>query len=85
MRLAYREEIKNAVRKVVTNPSRDASQVIEQILTHIRSEDRDNVYALVNEELRRLHEGVLSRYGLRPSEFEEWRRAVEGAVNPIGR
>lgn len=86
LRLAYREEIKNAVRKVVTNPSRDASQVIEQMLARIRSgEDRDNVRALVNEELRRLHEGVLSRYGLRPSEFEDWRRTVESAVNPVGR
>jgi hypothetical protein len=31
-----------------------------------------NVQALLVEELRRLHEGVLARYGLRPSEFEAW-------------
>jgi hypothetical protein len=31
-----------------------------------------DVKALVVEELRRLHEGVLARYGLRPSEFETW-------------
>jgi hypothetical protein len=27
------------------------------------------VQALIVDELRRLHEGVLARYGLRPSEF----------------
>jgi hypothetical protein len=27
---------------------------------------------LLVEELRRLHEGVLARYGLRPSEFAAW-------------
>ena len=32
----------------------------------------DNVLALINEELRRIHEGVLARYGLRPSELAAW-------------
>jgi hypothetical protein len=27
------------------------------------------------QELQRLHEGVLARYGLRPSELNEWRIA----------
>jgi hypothetical protein len=31
------------------------------------------VQALIVEELRRLHEGVLARYGLRPSEFMSWK------------
>ena len=31
------------------------------------------VQALVVEELRRLHEGVLARYGLRPSEYTAWK------------
>lgn len=35
--------------------------------------DRVSVEALIIEELRRLHEGVLARYGLRPSEFERWK------------
>jgi hypothetical protein len=32
------------------------------------------VKALVIDELRRLHEGVMARYGLRPSELARWRR-----------
>ncbi len=28
---------------------------------------------LIVDELRRLHEGVLARYGLRPSQFESWK------------
>ena len=35
--------------------------------------DRSNVGALVVEELRRLHKGVLARYGLRLAEFAQWR------------
>jgi hypothetical protein len=37
--------------------------------------DRQNVQALIVDELRRLHEGVLARYGLRPSEFALWKAA----------
>jgi hypothetical protein len=29
------------------------------------------------QELRRLHEGVLARYGLRPQELEHW-RSIQG-------
>ena len=40
--------------------------------------DRANVHALVVEELRRLHEGVLARYGLRPSHLAAWRKGKGG-------
>ena len=36
--------------------------------------EQTNVKALIVEELRRLHEGVLARYGLRPSEFTAWKK-----------
>jgi hypothetical protein len=35
--------------------------------------------ALIVDELRRLHEGVLARYGLRPSQFTAWK-----ARRPVG-
>jgi hypothetical protein len=35
--------------------------------------DRSNVGALVVEEIRRLHEGVLARHALRLAEFAQWR------------
>ncbi|WP_026289596.1 Fic family protein [Thioalkalivibrio sulfidiphilus] len=73
LRLAWREVIKQSVREVVRQPRRAPLEVIAECLSrHELGADRDNVEALVIEELRRLHEGVLARYGLRPSEFSEW-------------
>jgi Fic family protein len=73
VRLAYRQLIKQTVRDIVTQPQKDALTVIQQaVLLSVNDSDRDNVQALIIEELRRLHEGVLARYGLRPSEFYHW-------------
>lgn len=73
LRLAWREVIKQSVREVVRQPERAPLEVIEECLSmHELGADKDGVEALVIEELRRLHEGVLARYGLRPSEFIEW-------------
>lgn len=38
----------------------------------IPEEKRADVQALALEELRRLHEGVLARYGLRPMQLAAW-------------
>ena len=40
--------------------------------------DRADVHSLIADELRRLHEGVLARYGLQPSEFAAWRAQAGG-------
>jgi hypothetical protein len=37
--------------------------------------NRADVHALLVQELQRLHEGVLARYGLRPSELAAWKDA----------
>ncbi|WP_369573452.1 hypothetical protein [Acidithiobacillus sp. IBUN Pt1247-S3] len=72
--MAWREVIKQAVREVVLHPERAPLDAIAKCLsTDDLGADKENVEALVMEELRRLHEGVLARYGLRPSEFAEWR------------
>jgi hypothetical protein len=42
-------------------------------MANVDETDRANVQALIVEELRRLHEGVLARYGLRPAEFAIWK------------
>lgn len=79
-RLAWRDLIKQVVRDVVRQPEEDALSVIQQaVATSVPESDRQNVQALIIEELRRLHEGVLARYGLRPSEFASW-RARHGSV-----
>lgn len=73
LRLAWREVIRQAVRDAVRQPVREPLDVIRENLSrHDLGTDRGNVEALVIEELRRLHEGVLARYGLRPSELVQW-------------
>ena len=80
LRLAWREVIKKSIREVVRQPERAPLDVIAECLPqHQLGADTDNVEALVIEELRRLHEGVLARYGLRPSEFSEWRSRQRSA------
>lgn len=73
LRLSYRDVIKHIVRDVVTHPDQDPLAVIKRsIVERVDTAERDNVEALVIEEVRRLHEGVLARYGLGPSEFSQW-------------
>ena len=45
--------------------------------TSVSESGQSSVQAPVVEELRRLHEGVLARYGPRPSEHTAW-KAVYG-------
>lgn len=67
-------EIKQTIRDVVLQPDHDALSVIRQaVMARVQEADRDNVQGLIVEELRRLHEGVLARYGLRPSELAAWK------------
>lgn len=73
-RLAYRDVIKQTIHDVVTRPGDDALNVIAQgVAAHVPEADHSAVQSLIVEELRRLHEGVLARYGLRPSEFAAWK------------
>jgi len=73
-RLAYRDVIKQTIREVVTCSGDDALSVIQQgVAEHVDEPNRANVQALIVEELRRLHEGVLARYGLRPAQFDAWK------------
>jgi len=74
-RLAYRELIKQTIREVVQHPHADALAAIAQAMEQVPQTDRDDVQALIVQELRRLHEGVLARYGLRPSELTAWKAA----------
>jgi hypothetical protein len=73
LRLSYRDLIKQTVRDVVQQPQADPLQLIERSLSAVPQADRADVHALLVQELQRLHEGVLARYGLRPSEFAGWK------------
>ena len=74
LRLTWRDFIKMTIRKVVTHPELDPLACIQSaVAEHVSDSEQSEVQALIVEELRRLHEGVLARYGLRPSEFILWK------------
>jgi hypothetical protein len=73
LRLAYRDLIKQTVREVVQQPQADPLREIERALEPVPQADRADLHALLVQELQRLHEGVLARYGLRPSELAVWK------------
>ena len=74
-RLAYRDLIKVTVRAVVQHPHVAPLQTLAHALESVPQADRAEVHALLVQELQRLHEGVLARYGLRPSELAAWKAA----------
>jgi hypothetical protein len=74
LRLAWRDLIKQTIRDVVSAPERDPLSSIQRAVAERVTQDaQTDVQALIVEELRRLHEGVLARYGLRPSEYAAWK------------
>ena len=78
LRLRYRELIKRVIREVVLAPNTDSLDMIRQAVAQIVDlTEREELQALLIDELRRLHEGVLARYGLRPSEWERWSDAQQ--------
>ena len=78
IRLSYRDVIKRVVREVIRSVDEDPLAMIHGKVAEFAAEaDRDNVQAMIIDELRRLHEGSLARYGLRVSEFLRWRERQE--------
>ncbi len=78
LRLAWRDFIKQTIHEVVTHPGHDPLSHIQQVVTaKVPAQEQSDVQALIIEELRRLHEGVLARYGLRPSQYVSW-KSVQG-------
>ena len=78
LRLAWRDFIKQTIREVITWPELEPLSSIQRaVAERVPELEQEGVQALIVEELRRLHEGVLARYGLRPSEYKAW-KAVQG-------
>lgn len=78
LRLAWRDFIKQSIHEVVTQPELEPLPCIQRaVAARVPEGEQAGVQALIVEELRRLHEGVLARYGLRPSEYMAW-KAVHG-------
>ena len=78
LRLAWRDLIKRTIRDIVLHPDLEPLACIQRAVSaQVPRQELPDVQALVVEELRRLHDGVLARYGLRPSDFAAWK-----AVHP---
>ena len=76
LRLAWRDLIRQTIQGLVKHPEQEPLLCIQQAVTECVPESAQaSVQALIVEELRRLHEGVLARYGLRPLEYAAWRAA----------
>jgi hypothetical protein len=76
LRLAWRDLIKQTIRSIVLQTAKEPLVLIAKaVKDHVPVSAQASVQALIIEELRRLHDGVLSRYGLRVSEFTAWKTA----------
>jgi len=85
-RLIWREFIKETIQEVIQHPNEEPLvKIVQRVTSVVPLADQSSVQALVVEELSRLHLGSLARYGLRPSEFLEWKSLQEhGLNNPSG-
>lgn len=78
LRLRYRDEIKKVVRDIVLNPEQHPLDMIQTFIANLPDDhERIELQSLLIEELRQIHEGVLARYGLRPSQWEKWKHWAE--------
>lgn len=78
LKLVYRDLIKQTIREIVIQPEEDALSIIQRRVGELATAmDQENAKNLIIEELRRLHEGVLARYGLRSSEYLRWKKYLE--------
>jgi len=74
LRLAWRDLIKGTIREIVLHVENEPlAQIRRTVARHVPEHEQPSVQALIVEELRRLHEGVLARYGLRPSDYAAWK------------
>ena len=72
LRLAWRDLIKQTVRSVVLASEQNALNIVDAAVLAVPSDIRTDVRSLVLDEIKRLHEGVLARYGLRVSDLIKW-------------
>jgi hypothetical protein len=79
-RLRYREALFDLVASVVRERMRDVPQAVSAYAAKwVPVEDRQKFIAMGADEIARLHEGVIARYRLRPSEFEAWKQATQAS------
>lgn len=78
LRLRYRAELAEIVRDTVRDGDPiDAARLRGRAAGVVEAGDLDTVIAMAINELHLLHEGGIARFGLRLSEFREWRRIAQ--------
>lgn len=81
VRLRYAKQIHDVVARPVRSRTVDALPVVESVAEQqIPEQHRASFTQNVMDYLRRLHEGVLARYGLRPAEFDAWRKFLADRI-----
>ena len=74
LRIRYREPLFMAVRKIVQDSHKPTTKNIQQLTDDLIPEnDRQAFNKMVLDDLKRLHEGNVSRYRLKLSEFQSWK------------
>jgi hypothetical protein len=74
LRFAWRSLIHQTIWEIVTHPELDPITTIQQaVAAQVPEPERNDLQALIIDELRRLHEGVLARYKLRQSDLAKWK------------
>lgn len=79
-RMRHREALIEVVSKIVKRGIRPDEKTIRTLATRtgVAREDIDRFVGMVSRDFTRLYEGNIAVYRLKPAEFEQWRRAVEG-------
>lgn len=76
LRLRYRLQLHELVADIVRNKRSEILQTTEQFAEKgIDEQDRTAFVEMVQDEIKRLHSGILARYRLRPAEFAGWQEA----------
>ena len=76
LRLRYRQELHELVADIVRSRRTDILAAIETFAKErTPREIRDAFAEMVQDELKRLHPGIIARYRLKLSEFEAWRKS----------
>jgi len=72
-RLEWRDFIKQTLHDVLSQPTQKPLSLIQSKVTDtVPTKDRENVQALIIDELKRVHAGVLARYRITLSQFTQW-------------
>jgi hypothetical protein len=76
LRLRYRLQLHHLVADIVRNKQPEILQTIKQFAEkRIDEQNRSAFVEMVQDEIKRLHPGIIARYRLRPAEFAAWQEA----------